>query len=97
MRSLAVSLVMLSTPPRRLPESTAHSGGERSLRTGTSGTQYRLRAHTSAGPVVEAYGRFLELPVPVVLAVLWFLGAMLLGTALIAGYSGAVWLTAAIA
>jgi len=92
-----VILVMLSTPPRRLPESTTHSGGERSLRTGTSGTQYRPRAHTSAGPVAEAYGRFLELPVPVVLAVLWLLGAMLLGIVLIAGYSGAVWLTAAIA
>ena len=26
----------------------------------------------------EAYGRFFELPVPVVLAALWFLGAVLL-------------------
>ena len=94
---MVVILVMLSTPPRRQPESTAYSGDERSLRAGTSGTQYRPRAQTSVGPGAEAYGRFLELPVPVVLAVLWLLGAMLLGTVLMAAYSGAVWLTAAIA
>jgi hypothetical protein len=91
-----VILVMLRTPPRRLPESTADSGG-RSLRTGTSGAQFRNRAHASADPVAEAYGKFLDLPVPVVLAVLWLLGVVLLGTVLMAGYSVGVWLTAAIA
>jgi hypothetical protein len=92
-----VILVMLSTPPRRLPEPTAYSGGERSLRSGTSGTQYRPRAHASAGPLAEACGRFLELPVPVVLVVLWLIGALILGAVVMGGYSAVVWLSAAIA
>jgi hypothetical protein len=92
-----VIVVMLRTPPRRLPEFTADSGGGRSLRSGTSGAQFRNRAHASADPVAEAYGKFLDLPVPVVLAVLWLLGVVLLGTVLMAGHSVGVWLTAAIA
>ena len=52
---------------------------------------------TSAGPIAEAYGRFLELPVPVVLVVLWLIGAVLLGTVFVAAYSVMVWLLAALA
>ena len=37
------------------------------------------RARVSGGTIGEAYGRFLEKPVPVVLGGLWLLGAMLLG------------------
>jgi hypothetical protein len=75
-----------------------HTAGSSSsgqpLRTGPSGAEHRTRARTSAGPIAEAYGRFLELPVPVVLVVLWLIGAVLLGTVLVVGYSAAVWLLA---
>jgi hypothetical protein len=37
------------------------------------------RARVSGGPIGEAYGGFLEMPVAVVLVGLWLLGAMLLG------------------
>jgi hypothetical protein len=60
-----------------------HTAGSSSsgqpLHTGTSAAQYRSRAPTPAGPITEAYGKFLELPVPVVLVVLWLFGAVLLG------------------
>jgi hypothetical protein len=52
---------------------------------------------TSAGLIAEAYGRFLGLPVAVVLVVLWLIGAVLLGTVLVAAYSAVVWLLAAVA
>ena len=52
---------------------------------------------SSAGPIADAYGRFLELPVPVVLVVLWLLGAVLLGAAVTAVYSAAAGLLAAMA
>jgi hypothetical protein len=75
-----------------------HTAGSSSsgqpLRTGPSGAEHRTRARTSAGPIAEAYGRFLELPVPVVLVVLWLIGAVLLGTVLVVGYSAEVWLLA---
>jgi hypothetical protein len=45
----------------------------------------------------RAYERFLELPVPVVLVVLWLIGAVLLGTVIVAAYSVMVWLWAALA
>jgi hypothetical protein len=48
-------------------------------------------------PSAGAYGRFLELPVPVVLAALWLLGAVLLVAAVTAAYSVAVWPLAATA
>jgi hypothetical protein len=70
------------------------SSGQPLLRTGPSGAEHRARARTSAGPIAEAYGRFLELPVPVVLVVLWLIGAVLLGTVLVVGYSAEVWLLA---
>jgi hypothetical protein len=75
-----------------------HTAGSSSsgqpLRTGPSGATHLARARTSAGPIAEAYGRFLELPVPVVLVVLWLIGAVLLGTVLVAAYSAEVWLLA---
>ena len=67
------------------------------LRTGASGAEHRARARTSAGLIVKAYARFLELPGPVVLVVSWLIGAVLLGTVLVAAYSGVVWLLAAMA
>ena len=74
-------IAMLRTAPRPRRKPTAHSSGT------TSG--HTLNAHPSvppkkphgraiAGAIGEAYGRFLELPVPVVLAALWLLGAILL-------------------
>ena len=39
------------------------------------------------GIVDRSYGAFLELPVPVVLVILWLLGAMLLGLCAAALYS----------
>lgn len=81
-------VVMLRTSPQRRRESTA----------GSSAQPLRSRAsnpRTSAGSIAEAYGRFLELPVPVVLVVLWLIGAVLLGTVLVAAYSAVMWLLAA--
>jgi hypothetical protein len=45
--------------------------------------------------MAEAYGRFLELPIPVVLVTLWLVGAVLLGTVVVVAYSAGVWLLAA--
>ena len=67
------------------------------LRTSTFGGPQRPLERPSAGPIADAYGRLLELPVPVVLAVLWLLGVLLLGAAVTAAYSAAVWLLAAMA
>ena len=93
-----VIVVMLRLSPRR-PESTADSGSGRSLRTASPEAQYPSRSHASAGPLGESYGRFLELPVPVVLVALWLSGALLLGlvlgVVLVAGYWTEVWLLAA--
>ena len=76
-----------------------HTAGSSSsgqpLRSGPSGAEHRARARRSAGPIAQAYGRFLELPVPVVLVVLWLIGAVLLGTVLVAAYSAVMWLLAA--
>jgi hypothetical protein len=70
------------------------SSSGRPLRTDPSGAAHRASARTSAGLIAEAYGRSLELPVPVVLVVLWLIGAVLLGTVLVVGYSAEVWLLA---
>ena len=58
--------------------SSSSSSGQ-PLHTGASAAQYRSRAHTPAGPITEAWGKFLEQPVPVILVVLWLFGAVLLG------------------
>jgi hypothetical protein len=63
----------------------------------TFGAPRRPLERPSAGPIADAYGRFLELPVPVVLVVLWLLGVALLGATVTAAYSAAVWLMAAMA
>ncbi len=42
-----------------------------------------------AGPVADAYCRFLELPVPAVLAALWLLGAVLLSATVTTAYLAA--------
>ena len=68
------------------------------LRTGAPGAEHRApRASTSAGLIVKAYARFLELPGLVVLVVSWLIGAVLLGTVLVAAHSAVVWLLAAMA
>jgi hypothetical protein len=73
---------MLRTAPRRRRrKSTAHSSSTSCspLRTHPSGAPQRPRARAFAGTIIgEAYGRFFELPVPVVLVALWLLGAVLL-------------------
>jgi hypothetical protein len=52
-----------------------------------------------AAPVAigRAYERFLELPVPVVLVVLWLLGGLILGAVVMGVCSAVVWLWAATA
>ena len=85
---MAVIVGMLRTSPQRR-ESTAGSSSAPPLRSRAS------KPRTSAGSIAEAYGRFLELPVPVVLVVLWLIGAVLLGTVLMAAYSAMMWLLAA--
>jgi hypothetical protein len=45
--------------------------------------------------MAEAYGGFLELPVPVVLVMLWLIGVALLGAVSLGAYSTVVWLLAA--
>jgi hypothetical protein len=52
---------------------------------------------TATVAIVRAYERFLELPVPVVLVMLWLLGALILGAVVMGVYSAVVWLSAAIA
>ena len=80
---------------RRDGRSIQHS---QHLRSGAPGAEHhRARARTSAGPIVKAYARFLELPAPLVLVVAWLIGAVLLGTVLVAAYSAVVWLLAAMA
>ena len=94
-------VVMLRTPPQRRRKSTADSRSSQPLYTGTSAAQSRLRARPSVGPIAQAFDKFLELPVPVVLLVLWIFGAvllgLLLGMVLVTSYWAEFWLLAAIA
>jgi len=73
-----VILAMLGTTPRRRRNSTDHhSTGGHTPRAHSSGTPRQPHAHGSlAGAMGEAYGRFLELPVLVVLVTLWLLGTI---------------------
>jgi hypothetical protein len=99
-----VIIGMLRSPPQPRPKDTAPSSGQ-PLHTLTSGAQSQAPAHPSAGPVAEACEKFLELPGPVVLVVLWLVGALLLGlvlgsflgTVLAASYWTELWLSAAVA
>ena len=71
---------MLRTAPRRR-KSTApkrSTTSDRSSHARLSGAPHKPHARAIAGAIGEAYGRFFELPVPIVLAVLWLLGAILL-------------------
>jgi hypothetical protein len=98
-----VIVAMLRTPPQRRRKSTAHSSisGQPPRTESLQTQQHRRYARTSTDPIGEAYGRFLELPVPVVLAALWLFGALLLGllvgALVMVGYSGEVLLLRAIA
>jgi hypothetical protein len=97
-----VIVVMLRTPPQRRRKSTADSRSTQPLHTGTSAAQSRPpRARSSAGPIAQAFGKFLELPVLVVLLVLWIFGAVVLGLllsmVLVTRYWAEFWLLAAIA
>jgi hypothetical protein len=77
-----VIVAMLRTaPPRRRSKSTAHIGtttGDHPPRARLSGAPRKPHTRAFAGAIGEAYGRFIELPVPIVLAALWLFGAILL-------------------
>src|SRR5918994_1118034 len=60
-------------------------------------TEGRPHMPNATVAVRRAYERFLELPVPVVLVVLWLLGVLILGAVVMGVYSAVVWLSAAIA
>ena len=75
----------------------AYSGSGRVMRTGTPSPTRRPLERPPAGALAEAYGRFLELPVPVVLAALWVLGVGLRGAVLAASYWTQLWVMAALA
>ena len=93
-------VVMLRTPPQRR-QSTTDSRSSQPLHTDASAAKSRPRERSSAGPIAQAFSKFLELPVPVVLLVLWIFGAvllgLLLGMVLVTSYWAAFWLLAAIA
>ena len=84
-RSLAVIATMLGAPPQQRRKPKADSS-DLVIRASTPVAPGR----PPAGPIADAYGRFLELPVPVVLAALWILGVAFLGAAATAAYSAAI-------
>lgn len=89
-RSLAVIATMLGGPPRQRRKPIADSS-DRVIRTSTPVTSTPVAPRRPpAGPIADACGRLLELPVPMVLAALWILGAVLLGAAATAAYSVAM-------
>ena len=75
---------MLGAPPRQRRKPIADSS-DRLVRADNPVAPQR----PPAGPVADAYGRFLELPVPVVMAALWLLGAVLLSAAVTTVYLAA--------
>jgi hypothetical protein len=75
---------MLGAPPRQRRKPKADSS-DRPIRASNPVAPQR----PPAGPVADAYCRFLELPVPVVLAALWLLGAVLLSAAVTTAYLAA--------
>ena len=86
---------MLATSTRKRKSKADGSG--RVLLAGAPGAMRHPLKRPPAGPLAGAYGRFLELPVPAVLAVLWLLGALLLGAGVAAAYLAGVGLLAAVA
>ena len=81
-----VIATMLGAPPQQRRKPKADSSSDRVISTSTPVAPQR----PPAGPIADAYGRFLELPVPMVLAALWVLGAVLLGATATAAYSAAI-------
>ncbi len=75
---------MLGAPPRQRPKPIADSS-DRPIRASTPVAPQRR----PAVPVADAYCRFLELPVPAVLAALWLLGAVLLSATVTTAYLAA--------
>ena len=94
-------VVMLRMPPQRRRKSTTFGRSSQSLHTDACAAKSRPRERPSAGPIAQAFGKFLELPVPVVLLVLWIFGAvvlgLLVGLVLVSSYWAEIWLLAAIA
>jgi hypothetical protein len=84
---LVVIAAMLGAPPRRQQNPKVGGSSDRAIRTGTLAPTRQPLERPPAGPLADAYGRFLELPVPAVLAALWVLGVALLGAAATAAYS----------
>jgi hypothetical protein len=76
---------MLGAPPRQRRKPIADSS-DRPIRASNPVAPQR----PTASPVADSsYCRFFELPVPVVLAALWLLGAVLLGAAVTTAYLAA--------
>jgi hypothetical protein len=98
-----VIVAMSRSAPRRRRKSTADSstGGRPPRADSTVTHKPRSRTHASTVPHGEAYGGFLELPVPVILMFLWTFGVLLLGglvsVLVIVAYGTEVSLLAAIA
>ena len=66
-------------PRRLLTRADSSTSSSQHPRTYSPGTRQRPRARASGSLIGEAYSRFLEMPVPVVLAAMWLLGALALG------------------
>ena len=75
---------MLGAPPRQRRKPKADSS-DRPIRPSNPVAPRR----PPADPVADAYSRFFGLPVPVVLAALWLLGAVLLSAAVATAYLAA--------
>jgi hypothetical protein len=79
------------------PAKTAPSGGDFSAR-GVSEESHFQRVNQVSGGFIDAtYGRFLELPVPVVLGVLWLAGMALLSWCVLMLYVLGSWLVSVVA
>jgi hypothetical protein len=76
--------VMLGASPRQRPKPIAGSS-DRPIRASNPMAPQR----PPASPVADVYGRFLELPVPAVLAALWLLGAVFLSAIVTTAYLAA--------
>ncbi len=87
--NLVVIAAMLRAPPQQQkPKADGASDGV--SRSGTPAPTRQTLERPPASPLADAYGRFLQLPVPAVLAALWVLGVALLGAAAAAAYSVAI-------
>ena len=74
-------VIMLGTAPSRRQKPGIDSSSQLLLTDSPRAKRRRARGHAAMGTIAEAaYARFLEVPAPVVLVVLWLLGVALLGT-----------------